>query len=61
LNRIHGHVYECHRLMSAQGIEIPEFKLKFYEEIMHGLDEEVAKFKQSVSERLDEALHKTNA
>jgi hypothetical protein len=47
--------------MSAQGIEIPEFKLKFYEEIMHGLDEEVAKFKQSVSERLDEALHKTNA
>lgn len=60
LNRIHSHVYECHRLMSAGGIGIPEFKLKFYEELMQGLDEEVAKFKASLAERLDEAIHSTN-
>lgn len=61
VNRLHSHIYNCHRLMSGGSIEIPEFKLKFYEELMDGLDQEVAKFKASLNERYEEVVHRTEA
>lgn len=59
VNRLHSHIYDCHRLLAEKGAPIPDFKLKFYEELMSGLEDEVDKFKQSLAERLDEAIHKT--
>lgn len=59
ITRIHTHVYACHSEMSCAGLQIPDFKLKFYDELMNGLDEEVARFKGSLAEKFDEAIHKT--
>ena len=58
-NRQSMHIFELHAMMSKAGIEIPEFRPKHYEELMFGLDEEVAKFRLSLAERLDEVIHRT--
>ncbi len=60
LNRVHSHVYHCHTLMSQKGIEIPEFTLKFYEELMNGLDGEVDKFKESLEREMQKVIHQTS-
>lgn len=60
LNKTHLHVYDCHKRMSIASVEIGEFTFKFGETLMEGIDEEVAKFKASLADRLDEVIHKTS-
>jgi hypothetical protein len=58
-NRLSLHIFALHALMSKNNIEIPDFHPKHYDELMVGLDEEVAKFKISLAERFDEVIHRT--
>lgn len=60
-NRLSLHIFLLHSTMSKHSLEIPEFVPKHYEDLMLGLDEEVAKYRLSLAERLDDAIHKSAA
>lgn len=57
VNRLHAHVHICHIKMAEKNMEIPEFQVKSYDELMNGLDEETEKFRQSIVQKLEQVIH----
>ncbi len=55
MQRLHHHIYETHTLMAKAGIAIPEFKLKSGDDLMKGLEEEVANFKRQLNDEIHES------
>lgn len=58
VNRLNAHVFMLHAAMSKVNIDIPEFELRTYEQLMEGLDEEVEKHQSTLAERHDRTRRK---
>lgn len=48
------YIFTLHTLMSRHGLEIPTYKPKTYDEIMHGISGEIEKFKKSLNVQIEE-------
>ncbi len=60
VNRLNAHIFMLHASMSKANLDIPEFELKSYEQLMDGVEEEVKKHQNSLSERHDKSTRKNN-
>jgi hypothetical protein len=58
VNRLNAHIFMLHASMSRSNLDIPEFELKSYDQLMQGLDDEVEKHQSSLSERHDRSKRK---
>jgi hypothetical protein len=54
VNRCNGHIFILHSLLSKAGIEIPEFQVRSYDELMHGIDEEVNRYQKQMVIQMEE-------
>lgn len=55
-NRLKGHIFILHKLMSDAGVPLPEFTAKTGDEIYEGIAEQMLNFKDDLIDRFEKAM-----